>query len=155
MPLWWIEESHILGCRNPTDAELEILFQQGFMTIISLLDENEQPPYYDVKKTKAKGFKRYAIPVGDFTAPTQAQFKEFLDIIKQTEGKVIIHCQGGSGRTGTMGAAYWISKGMPAHKAIDKVRRTNPRAVEEPVQENSLYQLQAVVMQRSSFTCIS
>ena len=45
-----------------------------------------------------------------------------------------------------MGAAYWIAKGMPAHKAIDKVRQTNPGAIEEHEQEESLYELVSILM---------
>ena len=41
-----------------------------------------------------------------------------------------------------MGAVYWISKGLSVHKAIDKVRKTNPLTVEVPEQEGSLYKLQ-------------
>jgi len=63
----------------------------------------------------------------------------------QAKDKVIIHCQGGSGRTGTMRAACWISKGLPVHKAIDKLRQSKPGAVEEPEQEDSLYELAAVI----------
>jgi hypothetical protein len=44
-----------------------------------------------------------------------------------------------------MAAAYWINKGLPAHKAITKVRQTNPGALEIPVQEDSLYELEAVI----------
>jgi atypical dual specificity phosphatase len=145
MTQWWIDETKILGSTNPINSELESLYQQGFRTIISLLDETQEPPSYDVDKSEKLGFKRYSIPVRDFKAPAQEQFQEFLEIMNQTEEKVIIHCQGGSGRTGTMGAAYWISKGMPAHQAIDKVRRSNPWAVEEPAQEESLYELAAIL----------
>ena len=63
----------------------------------------------------------------------------------EAKGKVLIHCQGGWGRTGTMAAAYWINMGLPAHKAITKVRQTNPGALEIPVQEDSLYELEAVI----------
>jgi hypothetical protein len=34
---------------------------------------------------------------------------------------------------------------MPAHKAIDKVRQTNPGAVEEHEQEESLYELVSIL----------
>jgi atypical dual specificity phosphatase len=83
--------------------------------------------------------------VRDFTAPTMEQFKEFLEIMNKAEVNVVIHCQGGSGRTGTMGAAYWIAKGMSAHKAIDKVRQANPGAIEEHEQEESLYELVSIL----------
>ena len=150
MAQWWIDEHKVLGSGNPKDGQLEKLFQQGFRTIISLLDETQQRPLYDIRQAKDSGFKWHSIPVRDFTAPTLKQFKEFLEIMNKTKAKakVIIHCQGGSGRTGTMGAAYWISKGMPAHKAIDKVRQSNPGAIEEHEQEESLYELEASIIDK-------
>ena len=147
MTQWWIDEPKIIGSPNPSDTELERLYQQGFRIIISLLDETQQLPSYDVKKAEHIGFERYSIPVRDFKPPKQGQYQEFLDIMKQAKDKAIIHCHGGSGRTGTMGAAYWISKGLPAHKAINKVRQANPGAVEEAEQEDSLYELAAVISQ--------
>ncbi len=148
MNQWWIDEDKVLGSGNPLDDQLENLSLQGFRTIISLLDENEQQPFYNVGIAKDLGFERHSIPVIDFTAPTQEQFKVFLEIMNKVDGKVIIHCQRGYGRTGTMGAAYWIAKGMSAHKAINEVREANPGALEVPEQEESLYELEAAITQK-------
>ena len=143
MSQWWIDEPKVLGSSNPTNDQLEKLYQEGFRTIISLLDENEQRPYYDTQKVEAMGFNRHSIPVKDFTAPTLHQFRQFLKIMNRASGRVLIHCYGGYGRTGTMAAAYWIDKGLPAYKAIRKVQQSNPGAVEIPEQEESLYELEA------------
>ena len=145
MSQWWIDEPIVLGSSNPTNAQLEKHYQDGFRSIISLLDENEQHPYYDTKKAEAMGFNRHSIPVKDFAAPTLNEFRQFLKIMNRASGRVLIHCYGGYGRTGTMAAAYWIDKGLPAHKAITKVRISNPGAVEIPEQEESLYELEAVL----------
>jgi protein-tyrosine phosphatase len=51
------------------------------------------------------------------------------------ERRTIVHCQGGSGRTGTFAAAYWIARGRSASEAIAIVRRARPGAVETPEQE--------------------
>ncbi len=147
MRRWWIEESILLGGSNPTNRELEDLYKEGFRTIISLLDENEQTPYYEIMAIEAKGFKRYSIPIRDFTAPTLADFKKFLDIATDSlrKGKVLVHCQGGIGRTGTMAAAYWIKKGLSANEAIKKIRKAMPGAIEVPEQEESLFELEAMI----------
>ena len=94
-----------------------------------------------------KGFKRYSIPIQDFTAPVFADFKEFVDIVIDSlkKGKVLVHCQGGIGRTGTMGAAYWIKKGLSASEAIKKIRKSMPGAIEMPEQEESLFELEAFI----------
>jgi protein-tyrosine phosphatase len=145
MSQWWIDEPKLLGCSNPTDEQFEDFYQEGFRTIISLLDEHEQTPYYNLKEIEAKGFKRYSIPVRDFTAPTLADFHKFLHIVSESlkQGKVLVHCQGGTGRTGTMAAAYWMKKGLSANEAIKKVRKVRAGAIEMPEQEDSLYELEA------------
>jgi atypical dual specificity phosphatase len=147
MRRWWIEEPILLGSSNPTNRELEDLYREGFRTIISLLDENEQTPYYDIVGIEAKGFKRYSIPLQDFTAPALADFKKFMEIVINSlkEGKVLVHCQGGIGRTGTMAAAYWIKKGLSANEAIKKIRNSMPGAVETPEQEEGLLELEAFI----------
>jgi len=147
MRRWWIEEPILLGSSNPTNRELEDLYQEGFRTIISLLDENEQTPYYEIVGIEAKGFKRYSIPLQDFTAPVLADFKKFVDIVIDSlkKGKVLVHCQGGIGRTGTMAAAYWIKKGLSANEAIKKIRKSMPGAIEMLEQEESLFELEAFI----------
>jgi atypical dual specificity phosphatase len=147
MNQWWIDEPILLGSSNPTNRQLEEFYGEGFRTIISLLEEDEQSPYYDIKKIEVMGFKRYSIPVWDFTAPKITDFQEFLDIVSKSlnQGKVLVHCQGGTGRTGTMAAAYWIKKGLSASKAIEKVRKSRPGAIEIPEQEESLFELEASI----------
>ena len=140
MSRWWIDEPVFVGSSNPTTDELKDLFQLGFRTIISLLDESKQLPNYDLDEAEAMGFARVSIPIRDFTAPTQNQLSQFLNAVNKAldKGKVIMHCQGGSGRTGTMGAAYWIGKGLSAKEAIGRVRKSRPHAVETKEQEDSL-----------------
>jgi protein-tyrosine phosphatase len=147
MSQWWIEEPILLGSSNPTDRELEDLYQVGFRTIISLLDEDEQSPYYNTKKMEKMGFKRYSIPVEDFAPPTLADFQKFLDIVSKSlkEGKVLVHCQGGLGRTGTMAAAYWIKKGLSAQEAIRKIQQSRHGAIESPEQKEALHRLEASI----------
>ena len=144
MTQFWIDEPVFVGSSNPSTDELKDLFQLGFRTIMSLLDESDQRPNYDVGEAKAMGFDRVSIPIRDFTAPSQKQFSQFLNAVDKAleKGKVIMHCEGGSGRTGTMEAAYWIKKGLSAREAVDKVRESRPNAVETKEQEESLQELQ-------------
>jgi protein-tyrosine phosphatase len=150
MDRWWIDEPILLGSSNPTNRELEDLYQEGFRTIISLLDENEQRPYYEIGGIEARSFKRYSIPIQDFAAPTLADFQTFIDIVIKSlkKGKVLVHCQGGTGRTGTMAAAYWIKKGLSANEAIRKIRKSRPGAIEMPEQEESLFDLEAFIAEK-------
>ncbi len=142
--IWWIDDDKVAGGPNPTPEELAALREMGFATVISLLDPSEQAPYYDEAALAGLGLARHEIPVPDFHAPAPAQFREFWRAIDEAlgRGKVLVHCQGGSGRTGTMGAAYWMRRGLDAEAALARIRRANPIAVESPVQRDSLFALE-------------
>lgn len=151
MSSWWIDEPLVLGSSNPTTGQLKKLYQQGFRSIISLLDEGEQRPNYDLGGVEAMGFKRFSIPVEDFSAPMLDDFRAFLEAVHHAlnEGKVLVHCEAGLGRTGTMAAAYWIDKGLSVKEAIRKVRRSNPGVIGSVDQEYSLYELEALIATRA------
>lgn len=88
----------------------------------------------------ALGYVRRNIPVRDFHPPTVGQLGEFVDFVSQLRAgsKVVVHCQGGVGRTGTFAVAYWSAKGLPAAEAIRKIRKARPYAVETPEQVAAL-----------------
>ena len=136
MDCWWIDEPSVLGSPNPTTTELEELRTQGFEIIFSLLREEDQQPNYDLARTEALGFIRHSIPVKDFHPPTVDQLLEFVELIRDRESaKILIHCQGGMGRTGTFAAAYWITKGDRAEEAIARIRKKRQHAIETREQE--------------------
>ncbi len=139
MDVWWIDEPVILGSSNPTTSDLEELRGQGFEVVVSLLREQEQPPNYDVARAVALGYERHNIPVRDFYPPSVAQLREFVDFVSGLGSrKVIVHCQGGVGRTGTFAAAYRIAKGLAVAEAIGTIRQVRPHAVETPEQVAAL-----------------
>jgi atypical dual specificity phosphatase len=136
MDVWWIDYPRMLGSANPTTADLEELRRQGFEIIISLLREEDQLPNYDLAKTRAIGFARHSIPVKDFHPPTVDQLMEFADPVdRAAKTRIVVHCQGGMGRTGTFGAAYLIMKGSPVNEAITKIRQARVHAIETREQE--------------------
>lgn len=151
MSHWWIDEPLVLGSSNPTTGQLKKLHEEGFRSIISLLDEREQSPNYDIEEVEAMGFKRYSIPVKDFSAPMLDDLKAFLKAMDRAvdQGKVLVHCYAGIGRTATMAAAYWIDKGLSVNEAIKKIRKSNPSFVPSDEQENSLYELEGLIASRS------
>jgi len=132
MDVWWIDEPHLLGSCNPTTADLEELRAQGFSMIVSLLEEDLQPPKYDLARVEAIGYTRRNIAVLEFHPPEVEQLLEFVDLMRRLpEGmKAVLHCQAGIGRTGTFAAAYWIAKGLTVDEALEKVGRARPLAVE-------------------------
>jgi atypical dual specificity phosphatase len=136
MDIWWIDEPRLLGSCNPTTDDLSKLRADGVSVIVSLLDEEVQPPKYDLARVEAMGYERHNIPVPDFHPPTVEQLRQFVDLLQQLpEGeKVILHCQAGIGRTGTFAAAYWIARGLTVDDALATVRQARPFAVETTLQ---------------------
>lgn len=113
-----------MGSSNPTDPELEQLCNVGFTLVVSLLDEAHQPPRYTPQRLEELGVRRVNVPIEDFQAPSLAQLCELAELVESEcmNGKILVHCQGGTGRTGTAAAAYWISKGIPFSEAVARVR---------------------------------
>jgi predicted protein tyrosine phosphatase len=140
MDAWWIDEPRLLGSGNPTSTDLERLRGDGFEILVSLLDEEERAPRYDIARAAGLGYTRHNIAVKDFGPPTVEQLERFVRLIGATPAgaKIIVHCEGGSGRTGTFAAAYWVAKGMTVPDAIGHVREARSRAIETPAQENAL-----------------
>lgn len=140
MDTWWIHEPHLLGSRNPTNADLERLRGDGFRILVSLLCEEEQAPRYDIARATALGYVRHNIAVKDFCHPTVGQLEQFVKLVDALPPgtNIIVHCEGGTGRTGTFAAAYWVTKGMTVADAIIYVRRARGYAVETPEQQGVL-----------------
>ena len=138
--MWWIDKGILVGSHNPSDRELINAGKLGVTTVISLLDESEQIPAYSNEVFQiGKLHHRHSIPVRDYTPPSIQQLDEFIALVRESLGAVLVHCQGGSGRTGTFGAAWLISKGFSADGAIEAVREMNPNAVETAAQEECLW----------------
>ena len=140
---WSIDNNFLIGSSNPNFSDIKKLFSTGFKSIISFLYNNETPNY-NKKKAEKLGFIIYSIPIKDLSAPTISDFMLFFNKLHNSleRGKVLIHCQGGKGRTGTFAAAYWIKKGLSAKEAIKKVRKNQPEAIETNAQEDILFELE-------------
>lgn len=140
MSKWWIDEPLVLGSSNPSEEDLRDLRPQGFAILVCLLDPNEQSANYDREEAIKLGYRLHAIPVRDFCPPSVSQLKEFVNLARGAydHAKLLVHCQGGTGRTGTMAAAYWISKGLSKESAVSRIRQARPHAVETPEQHRCL-----------------
>ncbi|MEX2230324.1 MAG: dual specificity protein phosphatase family protein [Dehalococcoidia bacterium] len=145
MSRWWIDEPRLLGSSNPDAAEVARLRAEGFDTLVCLLDTTEQLPAYVVPEIEALGFSWHSIPVPDFTAPSLDQLTTFVRIVDQLpDGScAVVHCAGGTGRTGTFAAAYLVARGHSAEEALAAVRERRPGAVETDGQSRVLAEFAA------------
>jgi len=131
----WLIEGEIAGMAKPasTVSDFEFLKDNNIEAIVSLTE-------FPLNKNLVEefGFEVKHIPVKDFESPSLEQVGDFLEFARKvrTGGKqLVVHCDAGAGRTGTMLACYLVSKGYDAAKAIEEVRRKRPGSIETLEQE--------------------
>ena len=78
----------------------------------------------------------YQIPIRDLQAPNCETLEQW-DYIKakihtrlNLAEKILIHCRGGLGRSGTLAARLLIDEGLAPEEAIERVRIARPGAIE-------------------------
>ena len=131
----WLIESKLAGCGRPeTEAELRGLKRVGIKAIISLTGTPLTP-----EPVKQLGFDYFHSPISGAPSPTQlSEITEFIEARNAESKPVLVHCGEGQGRTGTVLAAYLVSKGATADEAIDKVREVRPGSIQNAEQENAI-----------------
>lgn len=96
-----------------------------------------------------KGVAAYLwLPTIDHAAPSQDKLmigvKSIESMIKEGH-KVYIHCKNGHGRGPTMGAAYYIYKGMSVQEAVDYIKERRSESHIEKVQSEALEEFEKKV----------
>jgi protein-tyrosine phosphatase len=127
---WWIDEPRLMASSNPSTRQLTRLRSQGFGLIVSLLEENKQPPRYDKAAIARAGWSMHSIPIEEGGVPSIDQMLEFTARMRSLpeQTKVLVHCESGLGRSAFMGAVHWIAKGLTTSRAIAHVRRAGVTA---------------------------
>jgi len=133
----WIEEPLLAGMARPSSLdEFAWLRDHGIQLLISL---TESPPRRDW--INDSGLFNVHVPVEDMQPPEATQIELVLSNITRAHAKkmgVGIHCEAGAGRTGTMLACYFVSKGMTARDAITRIRKLRPGSVETEEQADAV-----------------
>jgi atypical dual specificity phosphatase len=133
----WVEKPLLAGMARPgSPEELAWLRAQGIELLVSLTDD--PPPRRWINEA---GLFSLHVPVIDMTAPTMEQLEQILSAMQRAHEKnlgVGVHCGAGLGRTGTVLACYFVSKGMTAKNAVARVRRLRPGSIETDEQERAV-----------------
>ncbi len=132
-------DEHVAGSAYIRDEEeVYWIYKKGIRVVISLVPLNEPVR----ERMRELGMENYIFEVEGFTAPPIETLARVIDLIsdKIREGKrILVHCLAGCGRTGTVLAAYLVSKGMMPDDAVEHLRNLRPCSIETQQQYDAVW----------------
>jgi len=133
-------------------SDFNSIISWGAQALITL-NENHEFPQLGVAgfvdQARNSGIAWYHLPISDMQAPDEvfedlwAESGALITQSLQQGEKILIHCAGGLGRTGTLVARLLIDSGLSPSVAIDTVRSARPGAIETIVQEQHIHNYSA------------
>ncbi len=133
----WIEKPFLAAMARPGGADELLWLRSKGIEIVITLTESPLPRHW----VNDAGLMSVHVPVEDLAAPSPEQFELCIATIRRAKDQqigVAVHCAAGIGRTGTVLAAWFVSEGLSANEAIDRVRIQRPGSVETPEQSRAV-----------------
>lgn len=137
--------------RRNLDTDLDAIRAWGASVVITLMEQSELD-YLQVSAmgaaVHARGMEWVHLPIIDGGVPNEAfeqrwnAQRPIVMAVLRGGGKVLVHCKGGLGRTGSFAAKLLIEAGLGADEAVRRVRDVRPHAVENWLQWRYLRKLQ-------------
>jgi atypical dual specificity phosphatase len=140
-PNFSVVDEWVAGSGLPSrKTHIRFLKQRGVTAIVSLTES----PLPD-ELLAGENIAYLHFPLKDHQPPRPEDVLRIVEAVEslvKSERKVLIHCQAGYGRTGTVLAAYFMKKeGLSWADALAKVRSIRPGSVEKG-QESTLMELE-------------
>ena len=131
-------------------TDLDAISEWGANVVVTLMEEFELrmlgiPSLPSL--LEERGIEWHHLPIRDVDIPDnhfEERWRESGQRIKSVlsgGGKVLLHCRGGIGRTGTIAAKLLVEFGFKPSDAVNLVRRTRPGTIETVAQEQYVLKL--------------
>ena len=131
----WILEDSLAAAQGPTTRRDLIFLQLQDIRAIVRMEETT------ISGEALEMVDLYE-PVPDYTAPSLEQIHRMVTFIEAEietwEHPVVVTCQAGLGRTGTVLASYLVYVGYKPEDAIKLIRNLRPGSIQTADQEDSI-----------------
>jgi hypothetical protein len=128
-------------------VDLEAIRAWGAEAWVNLLARDEMArmgvgDMKEVVENSGAGIRYFHLPIEDTSVPDPKFEEQWEDAGREVRdilvngGKVLIHCKGGLGRSGTIAARLLVELGVEPDAAIRRVRQARPGAIENALQES-------------------
>ena len=105
-------DERVYASAQPEMEHYDALADEGFELVIDMRRHVRSDPKRDDEgELRALGLDYLHVPIHDGRAPDPDSVDEVVSAIEGIDGKVLLHCGGGVGRTSAMSAAYLASQG--------------------------------------------
>jgi atypical dual specificity phosphatase len=136
----WVIPGKLGACVNPAVGE-QAAAQLRSSGVALLINLHERP--HPAELLTELGVEALHLPVPSTYAPTPEQLDRGVAAIHDALARgtrVVVNCGAGLGRTGTLLAAYLVSRGAGADEAMARVRAVRPGSIETLEQEQAVYE---------------
>jgi protein tyrosine phosphatase (PTP) superfamily phosphohydrolase (DUF442 family) len=135
---WVIPDKLAASARLMTPSQLAWIAKNGIKSVFTIRESPLEPTWFPT----GCGIDYRHIKVENYGAPPVNVLNDavdYIDIEIDNNKPVIVHCNGGSGRTGTILAAYLMKKeSLTAEESVKKVKEIRGRTIRHQKQLDTL-----------------
>ncbi len=119
---------------QPSEADLKVLAEQGYVAVIDLRGEGENRGYDEAAAAAAAGLEYTPLPIPNAAAVDFDNARKLGELLDQYDGPVVVHCGSGN-RVGALVALLEADQGASEEEALEAGRAAGLTRLEDLVKE--------------------